>query len=107
LPTTDSGEKQENYQPPRVRIATNRFGRALRLELIRAHSFTQTSFGSVKTRSAAIPPSRPTPDSLTPPNGVRRSRSIQQLTQTIPLWSCAATRWARDRSRVHSDAARP
>ena len=43
----------------------------------------------------------------TPPNGVRRSRISQVLTQTMPARSCAATRWARSRSRVQTDAARP
>src|SRR5215831_9208000 len=66
-----------------------------------------TVFGSVKKRSASSPPSRPTPLLLTPPNGVRRSRSSQQLTQTVPHSSCSATRWARDRFCVHSDADRP
>ena len=48
----------------------------------------QTFFGSVKKRSASTPPSRPTPEFLTPPNGVRRSRSSQQLIQTMPNSSC-------------------
>jgi hypothetical protein len=45
----------------------------------------QTFFSSVKNFNASNPPSRPTPDDFTPPKGVRRSRSSQQLTHTIPL----------------------
>ncbi len=66
-----------------------------------------TVFGSVKKRSASSPPSRPMPLCFTPPNGVRRSRSSQQFTQTVPLSICSATRCARPRSRVHSEADRP
>ncbi len=47
-------------------------------------SWMQIFFGSVKKRSASTPPSRPTPEFLTPPNGVRRSRRSQQLIQTMP-----------------------
>src|SRR5207237_749368 len=57
----------------------------------------QTVLGSVKKRSAASPPSRPTPLFLVPPNGVRRSRSSQQFTHTVPHSSCSATRCARAR----------
>src|SRR5262249_1169628 len=66
-----------------------------------------TVLGSVKKRKASSPPSRPTPLCLTPPNGVRRSRSSQQFTQTVPHSNRSATRWARSRSRVHSDADKP
>src|SRR5205807_7798508 len=68
---------------------------------------TQTVFGSVKNRSASSPPSRPTPLCFTPPNGVRRSRSSQQFTHTVPVSSRSAIRCARPRSRVHSDAHSP
>lgn len=52
------------------------------LELLqsRMHTF----FASVKNRSASTPPSRPTPLCFMPPKGVRRSRTIQQFTHTIP-----------------------
>jgi hypothetical protein len=64
--------------------------------------------GSVKKRSASSPPSRPTPEFLTlPPNGVRKSRRNQQLIQTIPDSRRAATRCARDRFVVQTEAARP
>ena len=43
-------------------------------------SWMQMFFGSVKKRSASTPPSRPTPEFLTPPNGVRKSRRNQQFT---------------------------
>src|SRR4029079_18972681 len=49
-----------------------------------AHVFTHTFLGSVKKRSESSPPSRPTPDPLTPPKGTLRSRIIQQLTHTVP-----------------------
>src|SRR5262249_20225525 len=45
---------------------------------------THTVFGSVKNRNASSPPSRPTPLCFMPPKGVRRSRSSQQFTQTVP-----------------------
>src|SRR5207237_5832192 len=107
LAGTDPGQEEQVADTSGMRVRPDRLRCARGLELVRAHSFTQTFFASVKNRSASIPPSRPTPDSFTPPNGVRRSRSIQQLTQTIPLCSWAATRCARDRSRVQSEAARP
>ena len=44
----------------------------------------QTFFGSVKNRKASSPPSRPTPLCFMPPNGTRKSRIIQQFTQTVP-----------------------
>jgi hypothetical protein len=55
-------------------------------------SLMQTFFASVKNRSASTPPSRPTPLCFTPPNGVRRSRTIQQFTHTIPVFSARDTR---------------
>lgn len=55
-------------------------------------SFTQTFFGSVKKRKASKPPSFPRPECFIPPNGVRKSRNIQQLIQTIPDWILLATR---------------
>jgi hypothetical protein len=60
----------------------------------------QTFFGSVKKCSASLPPSRPSPDCLAPPQGVRKSRNNQQLIQTMPYSRRAASRCARDRSRV-------
>jgi hypothetical protein len=41
-----------------------------------------------------VPPSRPIPESPTPPNGARRSRTKKQFTQTVPAVSARATRWA-------------
>src|SRR5215831_18206757 len=71
------------------------------------HSSTQTFFDSVKNRNASQPPSFPTPLFFIPPNGVRRSRSNQQLTQMIPLSTLAATRLALEISCVHIVAASP
>src|SRR5438876_3321955 len=65
-------------------------------------NLTHTVLGSVKKRRASSPPSRPSPLFLTPPKGVRRSRSNQQFTHTVPVSSFSATRCARLRSRVHS-----
>ena len=67
----------------------------------------QTFFVSVKNFIASQPPSRPTPECFIPPKGVRKSRSNQQFTQTMPLLSCAATRWARFKFSVHNVADNP
>ena len=69
--------------------------------------WTQTFFGSVKKRNASSPPSRPTPLAFMPPNGTRRSRTIQQLTQIVPESTASAMRWARPRFSVQIVAARP
>src|SRR5688500_16990157 len=71
------------------------------------HSFTHTIFASVKKRSASYPPYSPTPLCFMPPKGTLRSLSSQVLTHTVPQAIRAATRWARVRSRVQSEAARP
>ena len=68
---------------------------------------TQIFFSSVKNRNASKPPSRPTPEFFTPPNGVRRSLRSQQLTQTIPDSICSAIRCARERFSVQTVAERP
>src|ERR1043165_7581415 len=70
---------------------------------IGGYAFIKTFLASVKNRIASHPPSRPTPLAFTPPNGVRRSRTSQQLIQTIPASIFSATRWARFRSLVHTD----
>jgi len=57
-----------------------------------------TALGSVKNSRLKVPPSRPMPESPTPPNGARRSRTKKQLTQTVPALSAAEARRARDRS---------
>src|SRR5438094_7154360 len=67
----------------------------------------QTFFGSVKKRNASSPPSRPTPLCFIPPNGTRRSRTSQQLTQTVPVLIRSATRWARLRFCVQTLDERP
>ena len=41
-------------------------------------------FVSLKNRRTSNPPSRPNPDDLTPPKGVRKSLCIQVFTHTIP-----------------------
>ena len=43
-------------------------------------------FFSVKNSRESCPLSRPIPDSLAPPKGIFRSRTNQQLTQTVPTW---------------------
>src|SRR5580700_1976877 len=70
-------------------------------------SFIQTFFGSVKKSKASKPPSLPTPDDFTPPNGVRKSRSNQQLIQTIPACMFCAMRCALVKSCVHTVEANP
>src|SRR5207249_11453243 len=67
----------------------------------------QMFFSSVKNLSASKPPSRPTPLSFIPPNGVRKSRRSQQFSQTTPHSRLAATRCARERFSVHTVAERP
>ena len=44
---------------------------------------------------------------MTPPNGVRRSRTLCELSQTMPASTCWAKLWARLRSLVQMYAARP
>src|SRR5690348_2484793 len=56
-----------------------------------------TALGSVQNSREKSPPSRPQPESPTPPNGAGRSRTKKQLTHTVPARSAAETRWARDR----------
>ena len=66
-----------------------------------------TALGSVKNSRLKSPPSRPTPESPTPPKGVRRSRMKKQLTQTVPALSLLLTRCAVERFSVKSIALRP
>src|ERR1700726_1605061 len=54
-----------------------------------------------------MPPSRPIPERPAPPNGVRRSRRNQQLTQVIPTRNLSATRCPRFRFVVQTEAANP
>jgi hypothetical protein len=51
-----------------------------------------TALGSVKNSRLKLPPSRPMPESPTPPNGARRSRMKKQLTQTVPALRAAEAR---------------
>src|SRR5581483_4566131 len=67
----------------------------------------QMFLGSVKKCRASVPPSRPTPLAFMPPKGTRRSRTSQQFTQTVPVWICSATRWARLRFCVQTLDERP
>src|SRR6185312_985480 len=62
----------------------------------------QTFLGSVKKRIASQPPSRPTPEFLTPPKGVRKSRNSQQFIHTIPERNFSARVCARVRFSVHN-----
>src|SRR5204862_3755796 len=63
---------------------------------------TQTFFGSQNTSKLQVPPSRPVPDALVPPNGCRRSRTFWLLTKHIPASTAAATRCALAMSRVQT-----
>ncbi len=47
-----------------------------------------------------LPPSRPRPDALTPPNGACGVEGTPSFTPTMPKSSASETRKARDRSRV-------
>ena len=50
------------------------------------HNLMQTVFDSVKKLNESFKPSLPSPEFLTPPKGMLRSRTNQQLTQTVPAW---------------------
>src|SRR5262249_51135526 len=107
----EAGQKQQVAHPAGVRVEADRRRGAGGGGAV-AHDSSpgvrmQMVLGSVKKRSASSPPSRPTPDCLTPPNGTRRSRKSQQLTQTVPHSRASATRCDRPRSRVHNEADSP
>src|SRR4030095_10902389 len=109
LARTDSGQEEEISDALRVRERAHRLRRARADGILAspAHVFTHTFLGSVKKRKESSPPSRPTPDPLTPPNGTRRSRTIQQLIHTVPASMRSATRCARARFCVHTEADSP
>src|SRR3954447_14487446 len=71
------------------------------------YSAIQVVFRPVYLSSACNDRSRPKPDCLNPPNGVCALRASTVLTDTVPARSAAATRWARERSLVHTEAANP
>lgn len=56
--------------------------------IVWCYTLMQTLVGSVKKRRDSTPPSRPIPEALAPPKGVRKSRIIQQFTHTNPNLSC-------------------
>src|SRR6185503_2645100 len=87
-PRPDPREEQEVADALGVREGTDGLRRPRALEVAAAaHPFTgiATVFGSVKKWSASVPPSRPTPLALMPPNGTRRSRCIHVFTHTTPV----------------------
>ena len=55
------------------------------LNLTLHECLTQTFVISLKKDRDQFPPSLPTPEFFTPPNGVLKSRCSQVLTQTIPV----------------------
>ena len=67
----------------------------------------QTFSGSEKNPRLHAPPSRPTPEFLTPPNGVLKSRCNQVLTQMIPVSILCAISCARFVSPDHTEPASP
>ena len=66
-----------------------------------------TFFASVKNLKASQPPSLPTPEDLTPPKGVRKSLTNQELIQTIPDCALFATRCALLRFDVQMVVCKP
>src|SRR6476660_2392662 len=67
----------------------------------------QVVFSPVYLSRACSDRSRPNPDCLKPPNGVCALSASTVLTDTVPARSAAATRCARERSFVHTEAASP
>lgn len=63
--------------------------------------------GSVKARKAAMPHSRPIPDSLDPPNGAWTQSMLTQLIPTIPESSSDDTLSARVMFSVKTPAIKP
>ncbi len=47
-----------------------------------------------------LEPSRPTPDSLTPPKGATSVEMMPVLMPTMPVYSASATRQTRPKSRA-------
>ena len=68
---------------------------------------TQTLVISEKNARDQRPPSLPTPEFLTPPNGVRKSLCSHVLTQTIPLSTRLANRLPLSASSVQMEPANP
>src|SRR6266542_7174383 len=54
------------------------------------------------SHSPSFPPSRPYPDSRSPPNPLAASNRLVQLTQTVPALSCGATSSAVLRFSLHT-----
>src|SRR4051794_7150802 len=73
------------------------------LQIVRAHRSRPASSMYLRAVNSSMPcrePSRPMPDSLTPPNGATSVEMISVLTPTIPYSSASATRNTRPRSRA-------
>ncbi len=64
------------------------------------HQSTAMYLVSVNSSSPSCPPSRPSPDCFTPPNGAAGSDTTPRLMPTMPDSSASATRSDRRRSRV-------
>src|SRR5262245_4556903 len=68
-----------------------------------AHAPRLASSMYVSSTNSSMPwsePSRPSPDSLTPPNGASSVEMMPELTPTMPYSSASATRNTRPRSRA-------
>src|SRR6185295_17714901 len=66
------------------------------------HQLTAMYLLSVKARRPSTPPSRPSPLSLTPPNGAAGSDTSPRLRPTIPASIRSLTRRPRARSAVYT-----
>src|SRR5207244_12822611 len=67
----------------------------------------QTDLTLTNSRIPYSDSSRPYPERLIPPNGSRGSDLTTPFTKTEPASICPASRSARTRSSVHSEAPRP
>src|SRR5215475_9857207 len=67
----------------------------------------KTFLTSVNACNASGPSSRPSPDCLTPPNGVQYRTDECELTLSVPVSTPRATRRARPTSRVQSEPDNP
>ena len=69
--------------------------------------FVHIFIASEKNPKLHFPPSLPTPESLTPPNGTLKSLCSHVLIQIIPVWIDSATLLPFSRSLVHILPANP
>ena len=102
-PTAGKWERQQIIRPCTVGELRNLPGRVFGFRTpysLTPYRLIATYFVSRYSRMPSLPPSRPTPDCLTPPKGAPALDTIPWLRPTIPVSSPSITRRARLRSRV-------